>query len=258
MLVFWLFLAFLMLLCRFLVRTRAERDRILQREAKLNRAVERMEAVRRRIADLLRHFGGALIAERLRIWEGAMTAAGAVPESADTAKLESIADKLPLFRAITHRIETVLAELEERRLEMGLDEGIARPDPADAAWEAEARRLLDLLKRMDAVSGSFETRRLALEQAIAETRDALRDARSFFSDDGQQGAEDLHIRLDEINRSLKQMLGERKEVRSAFWLDRMVFSVYVPVLVSLLLVAMSADGILGGAAGTLSLFAGAF
>lgn len=234
-------------LLRFVVRSRAEENRILLQGAKLNRALQRIDETRRRIDDLARHFGGALISERLGAWDAAFSEASAMPDEEDMRAIAAVAERLALFKAVAARIETVLTRLEERRLQLGfVSEDDESDSPRDDAWEAEARRLIDLLKRMDRVGHSFEARKTSLEQAIAETHEVLRDARRYFSNERREGAEDLHAKLDDINAALADIKNERRASHRTFWHDRIVFSVRLPIAVTLVLCGFAADAAFSG------------
>lgn len=240
-LAFWLTLLFLYLLLHFSVRTRAELPRISSQAGRLNRAVQRIDGIRKRTSDLVTRFGGALLSRRLAIWEEALREVKVVPGASEVALLGELGSRLDTLQGITERIEAPAGQekKEDAKPPYAVIEG--------NVLQLEARQLLETLTKLEELGRTFDRRTVALNSALAETREVLSDAHTFFSNERGNGAEDLNAKLEGAVGELRAVRQELKSARRAFSLERYAFSVAIPKYVSVLMVVLSADAILRGA-----------
>lgn len=229
----------LYLALHFYLRTRVEKAHVFSRSAKLGRAIHRLDTVRAGTESLLASFGGALLSERLKVWDDAVAVLTLSPTDSELKALAALGAQASLFDAAAERVEFVLDEIALLRRTPS-EEG---PDPAgrQRMWEEEARRLLDLLRRMEDVGLLLDNRSKIMRTAVTETRDALKDARYFFSNERQNGPEDLPRHLRAALGELEEIRGALAEGRRAFGFERMLLSVQVPLYGSLALLLLSAE-----------------
>lgn len=229
----------------FHLRTRTEKAYVFSRSARLGRAIHRLDNVRAGTESLLASFDGALLSERLKVWDDAVAVLTLSPMDSELKALAALGGRASLFDTLTERVEFVLDEIALLR-RTPAEEGPAQ-ETRQRIWEEEAHRLHDLLRRMEEVGLLLDNRARTMKSAVTETRDALKDARYFFSNDRENGPEDLpkHLRtalgeLEEIRRTLA-------DGRRVFGFEHMALSVWVPLYGSLALLALAAEAKVRGA-----------
>jgi ABC-type multidrug transport system fused ATPase/permease subunit len=232
--------AFIYAFLEFSARTRAEAKSIASYSRKLQRTLHAIDQVRARTALAYSSFDGAMLSRRLEGWDATLKAVEPSSRSSDSELYE-------IMRDLIDRLHAIREGLEEARPDPGFAPPVVELNESGMGWESNKRDFLAGLERLTVMVAALAEMRRELGRTTAESREVLSDARGFFADQ-MGGVAGLN---EQLTRAVASIQGIQNELRSGsrdHYLDRYVFSVHLPKALSIILVVLSADAIIIGAA----------